>query len=134
MSKKTGRPSKLTPEITERFINAIQLGATYELASKYAGIAYQTLQNWRDKKEPEFVAFFEDVLQAEGKAAIQWLAVLEKHSKADGKWAAWKLERRYPHEYGRIVQEVVGKDGTPLLQPVADALTKIYGSSGTRTK
>lgn len=27
-----------------------------------------------------------------------------------------------------------GPDGSPLLQPVADALTKIYGTSGTRTK
>lgn len=99
--KKNGRPSKLTPEITERFLTAIKLGATYELACKYAGITYQTLLNWREREEAAFLQFFEDVTRAEGQAVVQWLAVLEKHKDATGQWAAWKLERRYPETFGR---------------------------------
>lgn len=101
MEKKNGRPSKLTPEITERFLTAIKLGATYELACKYAGITYQTLLNWRERTEPAFLEFFEALTRAEGQAVIQWLAVLEKHGAATGQWAAWKLERRYPETFGR---------------------------------
>lgn len=99
--KKTGRPTKLTPEVTTRFLNAIKLGAPYELACNYAGISYNTLLNWKERKEPAFVEFFQELTRAEGAAAVQWLALLEKHAQADGKWAAWKLERRYPESFGR---------------------------------
>lgn len=99
--KKNGRPSKLTPEITARFLDAIKLGAPYQLACNYAGITYQTMLNWRDRTEDVFLEFFEAIKQAEGEAAIQWLTTLDKHSEADARWAAWKLERRYPHEFGR---------------------------------
>lgn len=99
--KKNGRPSKLTPEVTDRFLSAIRLGAPYQLACNYAGITYQTLLNWRDRTEEAFLEFFEAIKVAEGEAAIQWLETLDKHSDADARWAAWKLERRYPHDFGR---------------------------------
>lgn len=98
---KVGRPSKVSPEVTERFVQAVQIGATYDIACKYAGISYQTLCNWRERKEAEFVEFFEALTRAEGVAVIKWLAVLEKHGEATGQWAAWKLERRYPETFGR---------------------------------
>ena len=126
--KKTGRPIKLTTEITERFLNAVKLGAPYDLACRYAGISHQTLQNWRDRKEPEFVAFFESLRLAEGQAVVQWLALIEKHSHADAKWAAWKLERRYPNDFGRTEKvEHANPDGTALMAPLADAMVKVYG-------
>ena len=99
--KKNGRPTKLTPEVTERFFTAIKLGAPYELACHYAGITYNTLVNWRERKEPAFLEFFQEVTRAEGAALVQWLAVLEKHKDVTGQWAAWKLERRYPETFGR---------------------------------
>lgn len=127
--KKVGRPTKLTPEATERFLSAVKLGAPYELACKYAGIAYQTLLNWKERTEPQYVEFFEELTRAEGAAIVQWLALLEKHSHADAKWAAWKLERRYPNDFGRTEKhEVSGKDGTDLMAPLAEALTKVYGT------
>jgi hypothetical protein len=99
--KKNGRPSKLTPEIVGRFLSAIRLGAPYLLACNYAGITYQTMLNWRERKEESFLQFFEDIKKAEGEAAIKWLQVLDDHSEADARWAAWKLERRYPGDFGR---------------------------------
>lgn len=101
---KNGRPSKLTPEVTKRFLDAVRLGSPYELACKYAGITYDTLVNWRkrgEKGEDAYSEFFESLSLAEGQAVIQWLAQIEKHSQADAKWAAWKLERRYPESFGR---------------------------------
>lgn len=100
-----GRPTKYTTETVKQIIDAIRVGATYELAAAYAGISYETLNEWR-KKYPKFS---EDIKQAEGQGAIGWLAKIEKAAN-EGTWqaAAWKLERRYPAQYGRQVIEHAG--------------------------
>lgn len=75
------------------------MGATYELAAGYGGISYELFRQWREKH----VAFFDAVKAAEAEAAVGWLQKIE--AAADDSWqaAAWKLERRYPNEYGRTV-------------------------------
>ncbi len=107
-----GRPSKLTPDVQARFVQAITLGATYEIACKYAGIVIDTYYRWRkmgEERAGPHREFVEALERAEGTAAIGWLAKIEK-AASDGAWqpAAWKLERRYPHAYGRTVQEQSG--------------------------
>lgn len=117
------RPTKLTPDTQQRITQAIQLGATYELAALYGGVTYATFYNWmkagEEAKSGALFDFFNAVKAAEGKAAVQWLAKIEAAAN-DGAWqaAAWKLERRYPNEYGRTVQEQqhTGKDGAPIIQ------------------
>jgi lambda repressor-like predicted transcriptional regulator len=93
---------KYTPERVEIIRQAIELGTTYRLAAQAAGINENTFKNWK-RDYPEFE---EIVAMAEGKAAMRWLARIEQ-AAADGVWqaAAWKLERRYPHSYGRKVIE-----------------------------
>lgn len=117
-----GRRSKFTPETEEKLVTAIRLGATYELACKYAGISYQTFNEWRNGRgfprgttAEQKAEFSEAIEKAEGDAAVQWLAKIEK-AASDGSWqaAAWKMERRYPAMYGRNVVEHVGKDGGPI--------------------
>lgn len=126
-----GRPTKLTPELTERFLNAVKLGAPYDLACHYAGIAYQTLLNWKERTEPEFVEFFESLTRAEGQAVIQWLALIEKHSHADAKWAAWKLERRYPQAFGR--QDKLTIDVNAIDAEIERRLAGVAAGSQTPT-
>ena len=94
---------KLTPDVQKRICDAIAIGATYDLAAKYGGVTYETLNQWR-KTKPQFS---EAVKEAEGRAAVGWLAKIEQAAN-QGHWqaAAWKLERRYPQEYGRTVQNV----------------------------
>lgn len=108
-----GRRSKYTPEIVKKLCHAIELGATYELAAKYAGISYETFNEWR-KTKPQFS---EQLNEAEGKATVGWLTFIEG-SAAEGQWqaAAWKLERRYPQDYGKTIQEQqhTGRNGEPL--------------------
>lgn len=97
----TRRP-KYGPDVVQRICEAVALGATYELACRYGGITRETLNQWRRGK-PDF----SDALQrAEGEAAVGWLAKIEQAAAA-GAWqaAAWKLERRYPEDYGRTVQD-----------------------------
>lgn len=112
-----GRPkgtAKLDdPDRRKRLISAIKVGATYELACGYAGIHYDTFHEYR-KHNPDFV---EELKEAEGAAAVTWLTRIELAAQG-GQWqaAAWKLERRYPHEFGKTVQEQqhTGKDGGPI--------------------
>lgn len=99
-----GRKTKRTPETVEKLTQAIRLGATYSLACKYAGISEQTFYEWLK----EFPEFSDAITQAEGAAAMKWLAIIEKAATELPQWAAWKLERRYPRDYGRQVQEITG--------------------------
>lgn len=107
-----GRKSKYTPDVVKRITDAIKLGATYELAAGYGGISPALFYQWMKDK----VEFLEAVKDAEGTGAVGWLARIEQSAQA-GQWqaAAWKLERRYPQQYGRTVQEHVGKDGEALV-------------------
>ena len=95
------RKSKYTPETVAKIVEAIKMGATYELAAGYAGIHYDTFNEWMKHK----AEFSEQIKSAEGVGAMIWLAKIER-AASDGNWqaAAWKLERRYPHMYGKTVQ------------------------------
>lgn len=118
---KVGRPSKFTEDTRKRILEAIELGSTYELAAAYGGISYATLNDWLKREDEEYLKFSEDVKQAEGKAAIGWLTKIEK-AATDGNWqaAAWKLERRYPREFGRTVKEVSGTLNVRDLSKLSD--------------
>jgi len=104
---------KLTPEVQKRICDAVAIGATYDLAAKYGGVSYESLRLLREKS-PAFAAALQE---AEGRGAIGWLAKIERAAN-EGTWqaAAWKLERRYPQEYGRTVNEHTGPGGGPIRQ------------------
>jgi hypothetical protein len=52
MAKKPrGAPSKLNSETKEKIRKAILLGATYALAANYAGVSYDSFNNWMKKGE-----------------------------------------------------------------------------------
>jgi transposase len=109
------KPIPIEPYI-DKLEQAILIGATYELAAKYAGISWYTFQKWREAavtaKEGTPLAELRDRLeQAEGRAAIGWLAKIEK-AASEGNWqaASWKLERRYPEQYGRTMQKLALTD------------------------
>jgi transposase len=105
-----GRRSKYTPETVDKLTQAIRLGATYQLACNFAGIGVSTFHEWLNAK-PEFA---EVITQAEGDAAIKWLALVNKHATDQAQWAAWMLERRYPEMYGRQRMEITGADNGPI--------------------
>lgn len=122
--RRGGVPTKRTPENLQKIVQAIKLGATYELAAAYAGMHYDTFNEWR-KDDPDFS---EAIKQAEGQAAVLLLAKIEQ-AATDGNWqaAAWKLERRYPKMYGRTVQEQEHsgelKVNVVYAKPIADTDT-----------
>ena len=102
----SGRPSKLNEDTKGRLLQAIRLGCTYDKACSFAGISYQTLRNWIKRGEQatkgQYFDFVDELKKAEASAVVGWLAHIEKAAK-EGTWqaAAWKLERRYPREWGK---------------------------------
>jgi hypothetical protein len=100
----------------DKLEQAILIGATYDLAAKFAGIHVDTFRKWREQsitaKAGTPLAELRDRLeQAEGRAAIGWLAKIEKAAN-EGNWqaASWKLERRYPEQFGRTMQKIALTD------------------------
>jgi glutamate synthase domain-containing protein 3 len=98
------RSTKLTKEIQDRIIQAIQTGATYEICAQYAGIGASTLYLWmkqgREQKSKATIEFLENIKRAESRGAIANLGLIQKAAQ-DGDWkaSAWILERR--HGYNR---------------------------------
>jgi hypothetical protein len=109
----------------DKLEQAILIGATYDLAAAYAGISQRTFDRWRAEAQtaPEgtpLAALRDRLRQAEGRAALTWLAQIEKAAR-EGNWqaAAWKLERRYPDVFARKVQAQIHLDIRQLAQDVA---------------
>lgn len=91
------RPSKLTPNLSQRIVEALRLGATREHAASYAGISPRTLYNWLSKgstaRNGMYLQFFQDVKKAEGENTVSMLGVIKTAAQTDWKAAAWCLER-----------------------------------------
>lgn len=126
-----GRPTKLTKDTTERFLQGLKLGLTYRLAASYAGVGVSTVHNWiarGDRDSGTIYSEFRDaVKEAEGINAAQCMARIIKAADT-GQWqaSAWILERRYPADYGRRVQEVhhtgqveTGPDVSQMAEDIA---------------
>ena len=117
-----GRPTKLTPEVQDKIVNALRAGNYQETAAKYAGISDKTFYEWMrrgesdDPKEAIFVEFRQAVEKAKSDAEVRDVALIDK-AASDGTWqaAAWKLERKYPHRWGRVNRtEISGPEGQPI--------------------
>ena len=120
------RRTKLNADVQRRIIQAIQEGATYELAAQFGGITRTTLYYWLKKgeeikeeqeqveqyeavgEEDPLLTFFNEFKKAEAICCVGALAVIKKEART-GTWqaAAWLLERRFPQQYARNQQPAV---------------------------
>ena len=124
-----GRKSKLVPDVTTKFLQAIEVGATIEAACQYAGIGTSTYYLWVDEAAAhpngKHAEFIDAVDLAMGKTQVRWLAQIEQAGKIDWRAIAWKLERRFPEQFGKpaIRAEVTGKNDGPVLVEHAGAVS-----------
>lgn len=128
-----GRPLKLTKEVQENIVLMLKLGNYIEAAAPFAGVTKKSIYNWMErgrreedrvnaakgrkirKAEKPFVDFLHAVEKAMAESEIRDVQVLYSAAKKDPKWAAWRLERKYPDRWGRKDKhEVTGKDGGPI--------------------
>jgi len=109
------RPCKLTAEVAGRICEAIQLGATYDLAAAHGGVDPSTLRRWLADERPEFQALQAALKGAEAAAVVVSLRRIHE-AAAGGAWqaSAWLLERRHPESYGRRRLEMSGPEGAPV--------------------
>ena len=97
-----GRPTKYDADTAKAIIGAIELGLPYRHACAYGGISEDTFARWRVK----YADFAESVKAAEARAVAGRLARIRRAEEDSWQAAAWYLERRYPQEFGRTVQDV----------------------------
>lgn len=129
-----GRPTKFTPDRTERLIEAIRAGNYRITACQYAGISKHTLRNWiaiaqGPDAPPEYLDFLDALEKAEAEAEAYDLALIRNAARgekdANGEYttkpqwqaAAWRLERKNPERWGRrdaTKIELTGADGGPV--------------------
>ncbi|MDP3938165.1 MAG: hypothetical protein Q8R92_08505 [Deltaproteobacteria bacterium] len=125
---KRGRPTKLTPEIQDKIVEAISGGNYKEIAAEWAGIAPDTLGRWLSRAREPYLTFRRAVLEAERTAEIRCVALIMKAAGEDAKHAEWLLERKHHERWGRKDRhEVTGANGGPI-----DARVVFYLPEPTR--
>lgn len=117
----TGRPTKLTPELQDQIVAAIQRGAYVETAANMAGINTDTFYEWLRKgaRMHDVVKKGKKIIRPENQRLIEFSVAIQKataqgemrdivavdNAAQAGAWqaAAWKLERRNYTRWGRKV-------------------------------
>jgi len=113
------RPTKLTPEASQRIVAAIRAGNYAEVAATAAGISPSTFYRWieRGQKQRSGIHrdFSEAVRKAEGEAEVEAVARVRKAMPSDWRACMTYLERRYPKRWRRReVREHTGEGGGPV--------------------
>ena len=114
--------TKLTPELQDKILLHLRLGAYVETAAACAGIHKDTFFDWMKRGargQKPYAAFAEAVRKAMAESESRDLATILKASAKYWVAAAWRLERRFPEKYGRFdrmkVEGKVEHDGASLL-------------------
>lgn len=99
------RPTKLTPALQQKLVDAIQHGHYYETACAYAGISYQTFRNWLQQGEAaktgQYFEFLEAITRAEAEAEHRAVQLWQAAMETDWRAAQMFLERRHPDRWGK---------------------------------
>ncbi|MFH1184475.1 MAG: hypothetical protein V1755_05490 [Chloroflexota bacterium] len=124
-----GQPTKLNPELQKRICDLIEAGMSKEAAAAHAGIASSTLFLWQAKGldgDPVYQEFSEAIKAAEDKQKGNDELVISNAASV-GIWtaAAWRLERKYPQQYGRTQRITADVNATAAVvhgqMPAEDA-------------
>ena len=136
-----GQPPKiLKAGVTDRFIHALGKGATYAIACGFAGIAYNTFNEWRKRAEgllsltddelnahPDkvYVDFYWRVKEVECYAAMKWLDKIEQAANIHWQAAAWKLERRHPEDYAKPEKDKPAETDNSMVEKARSDVSRL---------
>lgn len=99
------RPSKLTPELTDRICELLEKGMPIRLICDAVGISDTRFYDWMQKGEDgkaEFREFRGRVNTSKSKVIEDYLDRLKGYSENGSVYATtWFLERRCPEEFGK---------------------------------
>jgi transposase len=138
-----GRPTKLTPEVQDKIVAALRAGNYQETAAMYAGVEARTFYRWMERGESDgtedepYRQFRQAVEKAKADAEVRDIALIDKAAH-DGSWqaAAWKLERKFPHKWGRVNRtEISGPEGKPVeVRTSVEAILEALGVDDADTQ
>ena len=114
-----GRPTKLSPDVTEKICSGIRSGLYLHSAAELAGVHISTVNRWMaaansEDAEGPHAAFRAAVKKAESETQVATLDII-RQAAAKGNWtaAAWYLERRHPELWGRHGRDAREADQEP---------------------
>jgi hypothetical protein len=94
-----GRPSKLTPEIAERIVAAVGVGAPLRLAAAHGGIGERTLHRWLAAGEQSsrgaYRQFWQRVEAARAGYFVEMGEIVKTDAVADARTALAAMGRLY---------------------------------------
>lgn len=117
------RPTKLTPEVSERLVRLIRAGNFATVASAACGICRDTFQRWLRRGAKEESGIYRDLVialdEASAIAEARNVAIIMKAAEHQWQAAAWYLERRAPDRWGArgrgpVVSAEAGADGAKV--------------------
>jgi hypothetical protein len=122
-----GRPSRLTPETSEKILTLVRMGNYRETACAAAGIESRTMRVWLQrgaKGEKPYAEFARKMDEAEAGAEARHVMTLATASRVDWRAAAWILSRKYHDRWGDRVQVEL----QDRLGDILDAVTDVLGA------
>ena len=119
---KTGRRSKLTPELQDKIVKVIRAGNYACVAAEFACIGETTFYRWLEQGEAEesgpYREFREAVKSAEREAEIRAVATVQGHMGKSWQAAMTFLERKFPQRWGRRLDVTSGGNEISRIEVV----------------
>lgn len=134
--REPGRPSKLTPQVGQDVVLAMEAGNFLDTAAAWAGIDVSTVHRWMrigreeadlpDKQRTEFYEFYHFVTRAEARSEVRAVILLRRGMDNDWRAAAEYLRRRHPSKWNRAFGDVNvrGKGTQPVSMDTIDFLVR----------
>lgn len=115
-----GQPTKLTPTVAEKILDAVRRGNRLDTAALYAGVSRESFFAWcragraADARQP-YLGFVVALDEAMASWEAGKVGAISRAGDKEWQANAWLLERRLPDAYGRRTRVDVGNaDGRPF--------------------
>lgn len=144
MGRGRGRPTKFVPATIEKLVEAIEVGATLEMAAQYAGIKYNTLSKWRAEartvieaieagtyqgrikaRDQELINFFNALEDAKNRLGLELQQILYNAARTDPAWALKLLQLKFAADYAPRFGADVGV-GAAVGQGGAEMIIRVH--------
>ncbi len=134
-----GRPTDLTAAVIEDVRRLLPTVLYLETVGDYLGVSRQTWRGWLrrgraeerrmrrtgadpDPGEAIYLEFFTTHKKALAEGEIYDAGVIKKAAAEQWQAAAWRLERRFPHRWGRKDRAISDED---LNREIAEEMAKV---------
>ena len=108
------RPTKFTPAVKTKIIQALKLGASYRRAAEYGGVTERTLENWfrrglmsgpdSEGVNKELYDFQEECQSTRAQGLVSLTSIAWQHAMGDGNVTIKLMEKLYPEDFGARVR------------------------------